>query len=173
MIFHVHEEQMLSIFLLEVSPCTCTTEPKLNCSFDLPTSYFVAAKLAVTRRFLWGFFFIELFTVCLRTWFVRARTMPLVCSKLSSHSSAKDAAYSLSLPRFSQKLSALLKSSNLRLSLVMTDLLSLKPWLLSSMVTEPKGVRDDDGISVVKLSVLMIMPKLVLYIHYEHIARLK
>ena len=41
------------------------------------------------------------------------------------------------------------------------------------MVTEPKGVRDDDGISVVKLSVLMIMPKLVLYIHYEHIARLK
>ena len=158
---------------MEVWPCTSTIEPKISCNFDLPTSYLVAAKLAVTRRFFWCFFLIELFTVCLRTWFVRARTILLVCSKFSSHSSAKDAAYSLSLPWFSQNLSAVLKASNLRLSLVMTDLLSLKPWLLSSMVTEPKGVRDDNGISVVKLSVFMIMPKLVLCTHYEHIARQK
>ena len=42
----------------------------VKCDFYSPISYFVAAILAVTRRFLTGFFLFELFTTRLRAWFV-------------------------------------------------------------------------------------------------------
>ena len=42
----------------------------VKCEFYSPISYFVAAILAVTRRFLTGFFLFELFTTRFRAWFV-------------------------------------------------------------------------------------------------------
>ena len=137
-----------------------------------PISYFVADKLAVTRRLRIDFFLFEVIPARLEWAFITVRTVRAfsglgTCSSSSSKSSPTEPAYSLCFPSLSRSSSTVLGSIELKLSFTKADEFPAR----SSFAVLTEGVRDDSGISMTKNEVILLprkSPMFAFLTHYEH-----